>query len=43
MTSSYYDDFKFIWDGVAAVTVTVQRYTYYPVMALARFNPYILS
>lgn len=43
MTSSYYDDFKFIWDGVAVVAVTVQRYTYYPVMALARFNLYILS
>lgn len=43
MTSSYYDDFKFVWDGIAAITVTVQRYTYYPVMALARFNLYILS
>jgi len=43
MKSSYYGGFEFLWDAVAAITVPVQKYTYYPVMAIARFNLYILS
>lgn len=41
--SSYYGGFEFVWDAAAAIAVPVQKYTYYPVMALARFNLYILS
>lgn len=40
--SSYYD-FTFAWDAVADTLVPFQRYTYYPVMAIARFNLYLLS
>jgi delta8-fatty-acid desaturase len=43
MKSTFYDGFEFVWDAVAAVAVRMQKYTYYPVMALARFNFYILS
>jgi delta8-fatty-acid desaturase len=43
MKSSYYGGFEFVWDAVAEVAVRIQKYTYYPVMALARFNLYILS
>jgi sphingolipid 8-(E)-desaturase len=42
IVSSYYD-FKFVWDGVANRIIPYQKYTYYPVMAIARFNLYILS
>ena len=41
--SSYYGGFIFPWDAFAAIAVTVQKYTYYPVMAVARFNLYLLS
>jgi len=40
--STFYN-FTFIWDGAADVAVRYQKYTYYPVMALARFNLYFLS
>jgi delta8-fatty-acid desaturase len=40
--SSFYN-FTFAWDGAADVMVQIQKYTYYPVMALARFNLYMLS
>ncbi|KAF2865135.1 fatty acid desaturase-domain-containing protein [Massariosphaeria phaeospora] len=40
--SSFYN-FQFIWDGAADVIVPYQRYLYYPIMALARFNLYMLS
>ena len=40
--STYYD-FTFVWDAFANVAVKYQAYTYYPVMAVARFNLYILS
>ena len=40
--SSYYD-FTFAWDAVAEIMVPYQRYTYYPVMGIARFNLYLLS
>ncbi|KAF2241526.1 delta 8-(E)-sphingolipid desaturase [Trematosphaeria pertusa] len=40
--SSFYN-FQFVWDGVADFLIPYQRYTYYPVMALARFNLYALS
>lgn len=43
MKSSYYDNFEFLWDRVAAIAVRIQKYTYYPVMAVARFNLYALS
>ncbi|KAF2678635.1 delta 8-(E)-sphingolipid desaturase [Lentithecium fluviatile CBS 122367] len=40
--SSFYN-FSFLWDGAAEVLIPIQKYTYYPVMALARFNLYMLS
>lgn len=40
--STYYD-FTYVWDAVANVAVKYQKYTYYPVMGVARFNLYILS
>ena len=40
--SSFYN-FRFVWDGAADFLVPYQKYTYYPVMALARFNLYLLS
>lgn len=43
VNSSYYDGFCFVWDKAADWAVAYQKYTYYPVMALARFNLYILS
>lgn len=43
ITSSYYDGFVFVWDAAADFLVPYQKYTYYPIMALARFNLYFLS
>ncbi|KAF2786539.1 fatty acid/sphingolipid desaturase [Melanomma pulvis-pyrius CBS 109.77] len=40
--SSFYN-FTFVWDAAAEFLVPYQKYTYYPVMALARFNLYALS
>ncbi|KAK4149557.1 fatty acid desaturase-domain-containing protein [Chaetomidium leptoderma] len=40
--SSYYD-FTFAWDAVADFMVPYQKYTYYPIMGIARFNLYLLS
>ncbi|KAK4675215.1 hypothetical protein QC764_500210 [Podospora pseudoanserina] len=40
--STYYD-FTFIWDAAANFLVPFQKYTYYPVMGIARFNLYLLS
>lgn len=40
--STYYD-FSFAWDAAANFLVRYQRITYYPVMAIARFNLYLLS
>jgi sphingolipid 8-(E)-desaturase len=40
--STYYD-FTFVWDAVAVIMVPYQRYTYYPIMGIARFNLYLLS
>lgn len=40
--STFYN-FRFVWDGAAEFLIPYQKYTYYPVMALARFNLYILS
>ncbi|KAH7133180.1 fatty acid desaturase-domain-containing protein [Dactylonectria estremocensis] len=40
--STYYD-FTFIWDAAADFLVPYQKYTYYPVMGIARFNLYLLS
>lgn len=40
--STYYD-FTFVWDKAAEVLVPWQKYTYYPVMGIARFNLYLLS
>ncbi|CAI4212039.1 unnamed protein product [Parascedosporium putredinis] len=42
LRSSYYD-FVFLWDAAANFLVPLQQYTYYPVLAIARFNLYILS
>ncbi|KAK2736772.1 hypothetical protein FQN57_000544 [Myotisia sp. PD_48] len=42
IVSSFYN-FVFIWNGAADFMVQYQKYTYYPVMALARFNLYLLS
>ncbi|SMR51701.1 unnamed protein product [Zymoseptoria tritici ST99CH_3D1] len=41
--SSYYNRFPFIWDAAADFAVQYQKYTYYPIMAVARFNLYFLS
>lgn len=43
ITSSYYPNFVIVWDAAADFLVPYQKYTYYPVMAIARFNLYILS
>lgn len=43
ITSSYYDGFVFVWDAAADFLVPYQKYTYYPIMAVARFNLYFLS
>ncbi|KAL9098505.1 MAG: hypothetical protein Q9187_009650, partial [Circinaria calcarea] len=40
--SSYYN-FTFAWDAFASIAVKYQKYTYYPVMGIARFNLYLLS
>ncbi|OJD32090.1 fatty acid desaturase [Diplodia corticola] len=40
--STFYN-FTFYWDKAADLVVPFQKYTYYPVMALARFNLYLLS
>ncbi|KAI4136328.1 MAG: hypothetical protein LQ341_005681 [Variospora aurantia] len=40
--SSYYN-FTFAWDRVAELAIPFQRYTYYPIMGVARFNLYFLS
>ncbi|RYP52947.1 hypothetical protein DL768_001941 [Monosporascus sp. mg162] len=42
LRSTYYD-FTFIWDAAAEFLVPYQKYTYYPVMGIARFNLYLLS
>jgi delta8-fatty-acid desaturase len=41
--SSYYNGFRFVWDSAADFLVAYQAWTYYPVMAVARFNLYFLS
>jgi len=40
--STFYQ-FSFVWDKAADLIVPWQKFTYYPVMALARFNLYALS
>ncbi|KAL8922148.1 MAG: hypothetical protein Q9208_005343 [Pyrenodesmia sp. 3 TL-2023] len=40
--SSYYN-FTFLWDKAAEFAIPYQRYTYYPLMGIARFNLYLLS
>jgi len=40
--STYYD-FNFPWDKAAEILVPLQKWTYYPVMGIARFNLYMLS
>ncbi|OAQ99337.1 hypothetical protein LLEC1_03289 [Akanthomyces lecanii] len=42
LRSTYYD-FTFVWDKAAEVLVPWQKYTYYPIMGIARFNLYLLS
>ena len=42
LKSTYYD-FTFVWDAAAEFLVPYQAYTYYPIMAIARFNLYLLS
>ncbi|KAK2594056.1 hypothetical protein QQS21_008241 [Conoideocrella luteorostrata] len=42
LRSTYYN-FTFVWDKAAEVLVPYQKYTYYPVMGIARFNLYLLS
>lgn len=43
ISSSYYAGFVFQWDGAADVIAALQKYTYYPIMGIARFNLYLLS
>lgn len=40
--STYYN-FTFVWDAAADFLVPYQKYLYYPVMGIARFNLYLLS
>lgn len=40
--STYYN-FQFVWDKACEVMVPYQKYAYYPVMSIARFNLYLLS
>ncbi|CAH0058047.1 unnamed protein product [Clonostachys solani] len=40
--STYYD-FTYVWDKASEILVPFQKYTYYPVMGIARFNLYLLS
>lgn len=40
--SSYYN-FDFVWDRAAEIAIRFQKYTYYPIMGIARFNLYLLS
>ncbi|KAI5456754.1 fatty acid desaturase-domain-containing protein [Mariannaea sp. PMI_226] len=42
LRSTYYN-FTFVWDSAADFLVQYQKYTYYPVMGIARFNLYLLS
>lgn len=42
LRSTYYD-FTFVWDAAGEFLVRYQKYTYYPVMGIARFNLYLLS
>ncbi|KAG6024034.1 hypothetical protein E4U41_001875 [Claviceps citrina] len=42
LRSSYYQ-FTFVWDKAAEIIVPYQKYIYYPVMGIARFNLYLLS
>ncbi|KAL6831841.1 fatty acid desaturase domain-containing protein [Trichoderma camerunense] len=43
LRSTYYNGFVFVWDAVADALVPYQKYTYYPIMGVARFNLYFLS
>ncbi|KAJ4014228.1 hypothetical protein NW752_005947 [Fusarium irregulare] len=43
LSSTYYNGFVFYWDAAADFLVPYQKYTYYPVMGIARFNLYLLS
>ncbi|KAF5676613.1 delta-5 delta-6 fatty acid desaturase [Fusarium heterosporum] len=43
LTSTYYKNFVFVWDATADFLIPYQRYTYYPIMGIARFNLYLLS
>lgn len=40
--SSFYN-FQFVWDGACDLLVPYQKWWYYPIMALARFNLYFLG
>jgi len=40
--STYYN-FRFVWDKACEVVIPYQKYIYYPIMALARFNLYALG
>ncbi|RSM04660.1 hypothetical protein CDV31_009985 [Fusarium ambrosium] len=42
LRSTYYN-FTFVWDAAADFLVPYQKFTYYPVMGIARFNLYLLS
>ncbi|KAG6008461.1 hypothetical protein E4U21_004483 [Claviceps maximensis] len=42
LRSTYYQ-FTFVWDKAAEVIVPYQKYIYYPIMGVARFNLYLLS
>ncbi|ELR01909.1 hypothetical protein VC83_04194 [Pseudogymnoascus destructans] len=42
LRSTYYN-FDFAWDRACEIAIKFQKYTYYPVMGIARFNLYLLS
>ena len=40
--STYYK-FTFVWDRACEILLPYQKYSYYPIMAIARFNLYLLG
>lgn len=42
INSSFYN-FRFVWDAACDLLVPYQKWWYYPIMAFARFNLYMLS
>jgi delta8-fatty-acid desaturase len=43
LTSTYYNGYVFRWDAACQNLLPYQKYAYYPIMAVARFNLYMLG